>query len=499
MKILLAASEIYPFAKTGGLADVIYSLTNELFGLGHDVKLILPGYPQLYEVFRPSSNKSSSFKIADFADYEIEHGHLDKIRADVFLIKSKRIFEDTRKLYQGRKFKEFLRYLTLSDAAAKVAMGDNPLEWRTEILHAHDWHAGMAFNCLDSDCGDIARVFSIHNIAFAGKFPKSFWDLASEPGGAPLGLKFAKSQEISFLEEALLGADKINTVSKSYAEEIKHERFGFGFEDILLKRERDLFGILNGVDYNIWHPEQDPHLPMSDSAFSDREKRYFKSHIQQKYNLNQDSDALLCSFTNRLTHQKMIDIVIDAVKRMDSSGIQFVFHADGHPEIENALRRLQQEKPGQVAFVERFQEKTEHLLLGGSDLCLSPSRFEPCGLNALYAMRYGALPLVRPVGGFKDTVVDAFSEPEHGNGFYMTAESVSSFIYAMKRIRSLFKDKDRWADLVENAKRQNFSWRHSATEYVKLYRLAIRRRYMMEEIQFDSRQSETPDKVQLAG
>jgi len=501
MKILMAASEIYPFAKTGGLADVIYSLTNELFGLGHDVKLVLPGYPQILEVFTPHKTGTPEVKLADISNYRIEIGKLKNLRADVFLVKSERVFEDSRKLYGGKKFNEFLRYLSLSHAAAYIAMGKNPINWRAEILHAHDWHAGMAFNCLDGDCSDISRVFSIHNIAFSGCFPNSYWDLVSGVGNELSGFKYSKTQEFSFLEEALLSADKINTVSASYATEIQHKRFGFGFEEILAKRSRDVFGILNGVDYKIWHPEQDPHLPLGHSKFASEEKQFLKSRIQQKYGLSQNPNAVLCSFTNRLTHQKMIDVIIEAIERDSLTGCQFVFHAKGQPEFESALRKLHSKNQNQVAFIEGFQEETEHLLLAGADVCLSPSRFEPCGLNALYAMRYGALPLVRPVGGFLDTVCDEFSTAGNGegNGFYMKAETADSFVYTMKRIQSLFKNTEHWTQLVENAKRQNFSWRHSANDYVKLYNLATRRRQMIAEIGTQYNQLEVSKTVRLAG
>lgn len=502
MKILIVASEIYPVAKTGGLADVIYSLTNELYGLGHDVKIVLPGYPQIVENFEALSSKTVSEKISDIDSYEIEYGKISNLRADIFLIRSKRIFENSRKLYSGKKFNEFLRYITLSSAAAKIATGNNPIEWRTEILHAHDWHAGMCFNCLGDECDDISRVFSIHNIAFSGRFPLSYWNLVSDIGHELSGYKFSWAQEFSFLEEALLNADKISTVSEAYAEEIQSDRFGFGFQDILKKRRRDLFGILNGVDYNIWHPEQDPYLPLGGSKFGNREKSVLKSTVQQRFGLEQNDKAIVCSFTNRLTHQKMIDTVIEAIERDPFEGFQFIFHADGPQDIENSLNELEQKNKGRVSFVRNFDEATEHLILGAADVCLSPSRFEPCGLNALYAMRYGALPLVRPVGGFLDTVRDEFSTrvTGTGNGFFMKAESASSLVYVLKRIQSIFRNRPYWNLLVENVKRENFSWRHSAANYVKLYNLAARRRQMASELNsLSARQTEKEIERRLAG
>lgn len=482
MKILFAASEVYPFAKTGGLADVVASLTNELCRLGHDVKLLLPGYPQLHEQFKTDFKEKSPFPLGQLSSYELSVGKLPNLNADVVLVESERAYGKSRQLYSGTKLNQFVQYLLLSHAAARVTAGRG-FNWHPDVIHANDWHSGLAFNFMEHfGVRDVARVFSVHNIAFPGKFPLSYWSLIGDNIGELAGGKFLGNNEFSFLEEALLLADKVNTVSESYSEEIQGPVFGFGFEDILTKRHRDLHGILNGVDYGVWHPEQDRHLPLKSSSYGPEEKARIKTIVQQRFGLPQNPDALLCSFTNRLTHQKMVDIVTRAVERADREKFQFVFHGNGQDEFVAAVSHISSKS--NVSYLPGFKEATEHQLLAGADVCLSPSRFEPCGLNALYAMRYGALPLVRPVGGYRDTVKDIFSNDAgagRGNGFYAPAESVEGLHHALERIYSVYQDKREWNQFVDNAKRENFSWSESGRRYVNLYNLALRKKSIFQD------------------
>ena len=476
MKILFAASEVYPHAKTGGLADVAAALTNELVQLGQDVKLLLPGYPQLVEKLALKKRGQFDFHIGGVLNYSLEVGQLPRCAADVILIRADRIY-DSCDLYGGPRFKQFLKFFTLSHAAAMIASHAEIIGWKAEILHANDWHSGLCFQILDAlNENAVARVFTIHNIAFSGRFPSSYLRIAEEHVEKCAGALFTHKNEFSFLEEAILKADKLNTVSPNYAEEIQGKQFGFGFERILKKRKRDLFGILNGVDYNIWHPEQDRFLTTRSHTFSRNDKTEEKRRLQYRYGLPCDEKAILCSFTNRLTHQKMIDVIINAINKFKTEGFQFIFHGKGETAYEAALKHLSSRSD--VAYIPGFEEKIEHQLLAGADICLTPSRFEPCGLNALYGMRYGALPLARPIGGYRNTIADAFKSHAKGagNGFFMPAESPDAFIHSLKRIKSLYRNEAYWDQLVENAKSRHFSWGDTARNYLSLYNLAVRKR-----------------------
>jgi len=483
MKVLYTASEVYPFAKTGGLADVVTALTNELCHLGHDVKLLLPGYPRIKKEFKQYADIKLDGSIGKISQYSLLLGKLPSLLADVIIVDAPRIYETSEALYDGNKLQLFLKFLQLSHAAAAVCSGRTDTQWCADILHANDWHSGLSFRFLDNFGNDeVARVFSIHNLAFTGRFPISFWQLLEDEPPELSGSMFLKDNDFSFLEEALLCADKISTVSPNYAEEILTDQFGFGFQELLKNRRRDLFGILNGVDYNVWHPEQDIHLPTKNACFGPEEKRETKALVQQRCGFPTDDTAILCSFTNRLTHQKMIDILIEAIKSNDLSNFQFIFHGNGEKQYETALTSLS--SLPNVKFIPGFKEENEHLFLAGADICLSPSRFEPCGLNALYAMRYGALPLVRDVGGYHDTITDEFgaSQKETGCGFHIAAENATAVISSLKRIKSIYKNQNYWNRLVDNAKSKNFSWGESARNYLSLYNLAVRKRTMLREL-----------------
>ena len=477
MKILFAASEIFPFARTGGLGDVVTALTNELSMLGHDVRLVLPGYPELIEVLDVSSVHHPDLGFSGMADYDLLCGRLPGVASEVFLVRSDRLFSEGEGLYGGRPFSIFLKFFLLSHAAAAIADDRAGLDWTPDILHANDWHAGLSFTLLEAMGNmDVGRMFTIHNIAFSGRFPLSYWRLLDGELGQLTGSLFYQSGEFSFLEEALIQADKINTVSPNYAEEIQSRHFGFGFEKLLRFRKPDLTGILNGVDYKVWHPEQDPYLPTRGHGFGAKEKAAVKQEAQRMAGLPVDPDKILCSFTNRLTHQKMADIVIEAAANPELANFQFIFHGNGEARFEKALQLLSNKE--NVGYIPGFDDKTEHILLAGADICLSPSRFEPCGLNALYAMRYGAVPVVRPVGGYCDSVDNVFDgDPlTEGNGFYMPSETPEGLIAALLSIKSLYDQPTVWQAIVDRAKNMHFSWSEAAQNYVGEYALAQRKR-----------------------
>ncbi len=478
MKVLFAASELYPVAKTGGLGDVAHALPCGLHRLGKDIRLVLPGYPQVLDSLRNWQAEETVYLSAGLT-YQPLLGRIDDIPFPVWVVRADRIYRTTSDLYPADPLNRFHRFLTLSHASAHLAAGGSRTGWRPDVLHANDWHTGMAFNMLDAlSCDDVARVFSLHNIAFAGDFPLSYAALFLSETGPLRGTLYRKWDKVSFLEEAFIAADKIVTVSPRYAEEITGPEFGFGFETLLRRRRRDLSGILNGVDYGVWHPEQDPALPFPGASFGGDDKRAAKRLIQQRFGLPLRPDSVLCSFTNRLTHQKMIDVVMAAAERLAGTRFQFVFHGMGEPQYQDHLKALSGRYPEAIAYVPGFNETLEHMMLAGADLCLSPSRFEPCGLNALYAMRYGAVPVVCPVGGFRDTIRNEFSVKQKatGNGFYMDGETGADLADVLIRIERLMDDGPYWSQLVDTVKRQHFSWRHAAQRYVALYTAAIEAR-----------------------
>ena len=474
MRVLYITSEVFPFAKTGGLADVSASLPAALRDLGLDVRLLVPGYPQALE---RAANPQEILRLGDplgCGEVRLLETHLPHADVPVWLIDCPRLYNRAGGLYQTETGEDWpdnaLRFALLNHVAAGIA-NEPGRAWRPELIHCNDWHAGLLPLLLAGRGRPRpATLFTIHNLAYQGLFAADELARLDLPPSAFSIMEFYG--RISFLKAGIQTADAITTVSPTYANEIRTSEYGCGLDGLLRERAENLTGILNGVDYNIWDPSTDPYLACNYSPRSVASKADCKRAIQAELGLVVDADMPLMAFMSRLVHQKMPDVVLDALPALLEEGAQFVVVAEGDNGYQTCFRELAVRYPGQVA-VEGYQEELGHRLLAGADMLLHPARFEPCGLVPIYALRYGTIPLVRKSGGMVDTVIDASPDALRqgiATGFSFDEPSLDDLVACIRRAISLYRQPISWRRLQAYAMRQDFSWQRSAKAYADLYR-----------------------------
>src|SRR6185437_1353892 len=339
-----------------------------------------------------------------------------------------------------------------------------------QLVHANDWHTGLVPALLRYS-GEAApkTVFTIHNLAFQGNFPLAAFTGLGLPSEAlsPEGIEFYNRG--SFLKAGLRYSDRLTTVSPTYAREILTTEHGCGFEGLLRARERHLVGILNGIDHSVWDPSSDADLPCRYSAETPSRKAACKTALRAEVGLPDDgSEAPLMIYANRLTLQKMADVVLEAMPRLVANGGQVVIHGEGERGLEEAFLALARAHPRNVAVRLGYTEPLAHRMHAGADLSLTPSRFEPCGLTTMYAMRYGALPVTRPVGGLRDTVEDAAADGE-GSGFMFGETTADGLARCVRRATDRYGERGAWDALRRRAMRRDFGWERSARRYLEVY------------------------------
>jgi starch synthase len=479
----MVASEAVPFAKTGGLADVASALPEALGRLGHRVAIVLPLYRGV-TAGQLADRRSLVLGGRRFDVGYVEHTISEHVRA---------IFVDVPELFDrpgiyGEGNVDYpdnaLRYGVLARAALEAAAAATP-EWQPQVIHAHDWQAGLVPVYLrthyasHATLGSVSTIFTIHNLAFQGLFPPETlprldlaWDLFT-PGGLEFWGK------VSFLKGGIMFADRLTTVSPRYAREILTPELGFGFDGILRSRKSVLTGILNGIDPGVWSPETDKYLPAPFSRADLSGKREAKQHLLDLFGLPSDQAALdrpLIGMVSRMTDQKGFDLLGDSIKGLLSFDASYALVGTGEPAYEAQWSRLAAEEPGRVGAWIGFDERRAHLAVGGADLFLMPSRFEPCGLNQMYSLRYGTVPVVRATGGLADTVANFSQKTGKGTGFTFRDYSPAALQGAVKRALSTYKRKGDWRAIQLAGMECDYSWDVSAREYVKVYRSAVLKR-----------------------
>lgn len=481
MRVLHAAAELYPWVKTGGLGDVIAALPPALAGIGVDVRLVLPGFTPLLDALplREIARVRTPFAVERV---RIALAELPESGVRTYLVDHPAFYDRPGSPYADPNGHDWpdnhRRFALLGWAAAALAQGADA-DWRPDILHAHDWHAGLAPAYLRAGGMALPTVFTVHNLAYQGFFPATvFGDLAMPPDFFSIdGVEFYGG--LSFLKAGLFYADRLTTVSPTYAQEIQTPAFGNGIDGLLRSRADVLSGILNGVDPAIWSPEHDGLLPRRydiDDAVAG--KAAAKAELQQRLGLPVEPDALLFGAVTRLASQKGGDLVLAILPELIGRGAQLALLGSGDTYLEAGFAAAAANNSGQIGVVIGYDEAMSHLIMAGSDVVLVPSRFEPCGLTQLYALRYGALPLVRRTGGLADTVVDAnaISLAEGtATGFVFDDETSDALLGAAGRTVALYADKASWQRVMQNGMRQDFSWSAAARQYETLYdRLLIR-------------------------
>jgi starch synthase len=477
LPVLFVTPEAFPLAKTGGLADVCGALPAALRDLGVDLRLMLPGYPQALDA------AIDKHIIADLPDLcrggtcRLIGGRAPRSDIPIILFDCPALFRRDGGLYQNDSGADWSdnhrRFALFCRAAAAVAMGEAGLPWRPALVHANDWHTGLIPAFLHFRGTARPRtVFTIHNLAFQGNFPLELFPTLGLPEAALSsdGLEFYG--QISFLKAGLRYSDRLTTVSPNYAREILSPEHGCGLDGLLRSRTGDLVGILNGIDYSVWNPAIDAALPHAYDADDLSGKDACKAALCAEMGLTPDPAAPLLIYVNRLTNQKMADVVLEGLSRVVGVGAQVIVHGRGEHGLEQGFSQLARHHHGRMKVELGYREDLAHRLNAGADLSLTPSRFEPCGLTTMYAMCYGALPVSRAVGGVSDTVQDAdvsASRETHGTGFLFEAANVRALERCIDRALAWYRDKDRWQRLQRSAMKRDFRWERSARRYLALY------------------------------
>ena len=478
LAVTMIVSEAVPFAKTGGLADVAGALPMALGRLGHRVTVTLPRYR---EAAGAGDRLDRREIVLDGQRYEVTRfeTHVDP-QVRVVLVDCPELY-DRDGLYgaDGRDHPDnAVRFAVLARAGLdEAADGARPA-----ILHAHDWQAGLApvyarTERLNPVLAPMPTVFTIHNLAYQGLFPRE--TLATiglnEDRIGPESL--AHRGRVSFLKGGVVFSDVVTTVSPEYAREIVTPEFGRGLDATLAARGSDLVGILNGIDTDSWNPEADPHLPAAFSATDLAGKRAAKRLVLARYGLPNDEEALarpLVGMVTRLVPQKGLDLVEEIAQDLPRLDASFLLLGTGVPQYEALWRGLAASHPTRIGARIGFDESLAHLIEGGADLFLMPSRFEPCGLNQMYSLRYGTVPVVRATGGLCDTVEPYDARAGTGTGFRFTECTGRALLETLREALRVFQDRAAWRRLQAAGMREDHSWDVSAREYVKVYRRAIR-------------------------
>jgi starch synthase len=368
------------------------------------------------------------------------------------------------------------RYLLFCQAAALIARNEVGLNWQADLVHANDWQTGLIPALLNAQGSAIPTLFTIHNLAYQGNFGQDLFVKSGLPASywSPEGVEFY--DQFSFMKAALYYARLITTVSPTYAEEIQTVEFGSGFDGLLSYRRPDLSGVLNGIDRHEWNPASDKHLPANYRRDRLAGKARDKAALQKELKLRQKPGALLIGVVGRLVEQKGVDVLLEALPELLGRDVQLAVLGNGAAEFEAAFAQAAIDHRGRVAFHQGYNEGLAHRIEAGADVFLMPSRFEPCGLNQLYSLRYGTLPIVHGVGGLADTVVHASAANlAHGTatGVVMKELDPAAIVAAVDESIRLYADKTIWRQLIQTAMAENYSWARSAEQYLALYQRAL--------------------------
>lgn len=469
MKILFASAEAYPLAKVGGLGDVAGSLPKALTALGHDVRLVLPRYGMIKEV----KDDLGSFSVpigGGRLEARLKTSAIDGVR--VYLIDHPPLF-DRPKVYEydddGKRFAFF----------GKAVLDLLPTaDWWPDVVHANDWHAALSGAFLrTTHAGDerfrrIRSVLTIHNLQHQGLFGRDLFDWTGLPRDAwnPEGVEFYG--QLNFLKAGIVYADRVNTVSPTYANEIQTPEYGERLDGLLRSRAAKLSGILNGIDYGVWNPAKDPFIAQKYAKATVERKAKNKAALQKEVGLAVEARRPVMGIVSRVTGQKGFEILLPALPEVLRMGAQVVLLGTGEKDYEKGVGALARENPSFVAVL-KYDESLAHRIYAGSDFFLMPSRFEPCGLGQMISLRYGTIPIVRATGGLADTVADVTADPRKGTGFVFKGYASEEFLEAAKRAAELYRTGRGWKTLQRRSMAVDLSWAASAKTYVDLYANAM--------------------------
>ena len=483
LRICLVASEVAPFAKTGGLADVAAGLARYLDRTGHDVRLVMPMYGPVREggfEFQPvAALQDVHIQLGDRAlSFSVSTASLPQSDAQVWFVRCPELYGRTGIYTDGPD--EPLRFALLTRAAIEMCQR---LQWPVDVFHCNDWHTALLPLYLkttyawDGLFAASKSLLAIHNIGYQGVFGlESLDDIGLGRERHLFDRSDVEAGRFSFLRTGVRYADGLCTVSRTYADEIRTEEFVMGLEDLLQERRSDLVGIVNGVDYGDWDPATDTLIAQRYSAAEPGGKAADKRALQEEFGLRQDAAAPLCGVVSRLTFQKGFELVAEVLPALlQRAPLQLVALGTGEEKYERFFTWLAEQWPEQVGYHQGYDNALAHRIEAGADLFLMPSRYEPCGLNQMYSLKYGTVPVVRRTGGLADTVQDWDPETRQGTGFVFDTFDSNALYAAMGRALETYGDRDAWAALVQNGMACDYSWDVQGPLYVELYRTLLGR------------------------
>ena len=475
MRVLFVTSEVTPLIKTGGLADVSGALPAALRRLGDDVRVLVPGYPQVLKSLESFKMETFISGIGELPDSRLFSSKLPD-EVPILVLDCPELFQREGGIYQDATSTDWpdnaLRFGLLSYVAAILGSTESPIDWKPEVVHCNDWQSGLTPAYLHFLPGGAPTVMTIHNLAFQGVFPsETVTDLALPAESFhPHGAEFFGN--LSFLKAGLYYANHVTTVSPTYAEEIQTDALGFGLQGLLKNRNKSLTGILNGIDESEWNSAFDPALIQNYDADNIAGKTANKLELQKHMGLKVDADIPLFGLVSRFTFQKGLDIVLEIAPELISFPAQLVLLGSGDTTMQNNARALAQKYPGQVATMVGFDEALSHLIEAGVDVFLMPSRFEPCGLNQMYSQHYGTPPIVHATGGLVDSVVDcnnATIADGSASGFVFNKMTAQELLICIQRALTIYHDKKLWTSVQLNGMKKDFGWQRSAAKYHEIY------------------------------
>ncbi len=476
-KILLVASEIHPFAKTGGLADVVGALPRALIKLGCEVALIMPKYksvsPEKYRLKYEINGLSVPMGMGDMSA-DVLSTHLGDTQVKAYFIQCDRYF-DRDGLYgtsEGDYHDNAERFAFFCRSTLELLRA---LDWYPDVIHLNDWQTGLIPAYLKTLYADqkayqkIKTLFTIHNMAYQGLFPKYVLPMT--------GLRWEEFQQeklefydqVNYLKAGLVYSDAINTVSPTYAAEIKMDEFGQGLQGVLEIRSEDLHGILNGIDYDEWNPATDKEIPAQYTVKNHDRKIESKVKLLSEMGLEFKAQTPVIGLVSRLSDQKGLDLISEIIEPFLAMDVQWVVLGTGDARYHEMFQALQQRFPKKLAVNLKYDNRLAKLIYAGSDMFLMPSRFEPCGLGQMIAMKYGSIPLVRKTGGLSDTVENLSPEGKKGTGFVFENYQSEDLLFIIRRAVEAFGQPKIWKELVQRAMTKDFSWAASARQYLELY------------------------------
>jgi starch synthase len=483
IRVLSVASEIYPIVKTGGLADVVGALPMALNAEGIEMRTLVPGYPDVMKALEAAEEVLS---LSNF------HGGPARVLSgssaglDLLVLDAAHLFARPGNPYSSQDGADWpdngIRFAALGRIAADIGQG-SIAAFVPDIVHAHDWQAGLTHAYLRySDRPRPGTVMTVHNLAFQGQFPRAILGEIGLPSDSFNidGIEYYGS--IGFLKAGLRFADRITTVSPTYAAEIQRPDEGMGLDGLLRGRSDVLSGILNGIDTSVWNPATDTHVASPFNADKLENRAVNKAALQQRLGLRAAPEAFLLGVISRMSWQKGLDLLLETLPTVLGEHIQIAVLGNGEPDLQSRYTAAAEADPGQIGVRVAYDESLAHLIQAGADAVVVPSRFEPCGLTQLCALRYGAIPIVSRVGGLADTVVDA-DEPgiagELATGIKFGPVTTEDLVGALRRANILFRNKIAWRKIQQNGMAVDVSWRNRASRYADLYRQIVKARQVV--------------------